>query len=542
MLATFLVGIALGSGLYALVPRRISRASLFVWLQCLIAVSVLLTVPLFERLPQMYVMMHDRFMHDWRTVQVARFGLAALVMCVPTILLGTLLPTVSALLIDRAGHLGRRLGKAYSYNTAGNVLGAAAAGLLLVPLIGMQRTIVSGAFLNLLAGTAVLLCARKLSWRRRITGTLAGGFATLLIACFLTPWSPAVMNSGVYVYAHRYRQMLERYRRVSAQGGSAPRLSAGRLLTMAMNQYRLLFYETGVNATVAVMEDQEGTRFLTIDGKTDASTGSKSDMKTQVMIGQLPLLFHDEPDEVLIVGLGSGVTAGSVLTHEVRLVDCAEISPAVVKAARLFDEHNHHALDDPRLKIVGRDARNLLLTSEKRYDVIISQPSNPWISGSAGDPIFVARKDNPVRVDYRCLRKRLCEPSVRRDIVRVGLDPELLLFQLFVMNEEEVGSFLYAGLNRPLVYNTDERLHTEFSTPKQLTRRNRLTRFLKPGRLHGDLSSLLTMVKNLDPQALEMLLAAGAAAKELENGLPSPEKHGNGLPAKGTPGNQSRDI
>ncbi|HQO78797.1 MAG TPA: spermidine synthase, partial [Thermodesulfobacteriota bacterium] len=100
-----------------------------------------------------------------------------------------------------------------------------------------------------------------------------------------------------------------------------------------MDQYDLLYYKQGIMATVTVMERSDGVRFLTINGKTDASTGRKSDMRTQVMIAQLPMLFHKDPDEVLVVGLGSGVTVGSVLTHPVRVLDCAEISPSVIEAA-----------------------------------------------------------------------------------------------------------------------------------------------------------------------------------------------------------------
>ena len=177
--------------------------------------------------------------------------------------------------------------------------------------------------------------------------------------------------------------MEKRFRSLEEAEGESSRLSTWDIWEMSMNQYDLLYYKPGVTATVAVMERKDGVRSLTIDGKTDASTGGKSDMRTQVMIGQLPLLFHEKPDKVLVVGLGSGVTAGSVLTHDVRLVDVAEISPGVIEAAEYFSEANHDALKDPRLHLIPRDARNFLLTEEGKYDVVISQPSNPWIKGEA---------------------------------------------------------------------------------------------------------------------------------------------------------------
>jgi spermidine synthase len=106
-------------------------------------------------------------------------------------------------------------------------------------------------------------------------------------------------------------------------------------------------------------------------------------LPTQILLGQLPLLFAPKRDEVLVVGLGSGLTVGSVLTHPVKGVDCIELEDAVVQGSRFFEEHNRKPLADPRTAILVNDARNHLLVTGERYDVIISEPSNPWIAGAA---------------------------------------------------------------------------------------------------------------------------------------------------------------
>lgn len=557
MLATFLLGIALGSALYGRIRQHVSSGALFVALQLVITFSVLSTIPLFEKLPFLFLTIHSQWVHSWEGMQILRFALSAVIMLVPCLAMGTLLPTVSALIIERTDHLGHRLGRAYSWNTLGNVCGAVAAGLVLVPLLGMQKTLIVGSILNLAAACLVLISLPAVRLGRR---TIPAGASVALLAflvVLIEPWAPRVMSSGVYVYAPRYHKMVDRYETAAEHKDRVPELPTWDVLEMAMKQFELLYYNPGVSSTVAVMEKENGVRFLTIDGKTDASTGAKSDMKTQVMIAQLPLLFHPDPDKVLVVGLGSGITAGSVLTHDVRIVDCAEISRGVIEAARHFSEANHHALDDPRLKILPRDARNVLLTNQERYDVVISQPSNPWISGesdlftlewyrlvrerleegglflqwipsylmskrdmkviihtlrdvfphlsawtsgSLGDLIFMARKNAPLEVDYDEFVHRVDRKEVKRDIVRVGFDPYLLPVDLFVMNEKELPVYLYSSLEGPLRKNTDDHLITEFSTPKQLFHRNAVDRFQEPERLHGKIGSLADILKDISKE------------------------------------------
>jgi spermidine synthase len=135
-----------------------------------------------------------------------------------------------------------------------------------------------------------------------------------------------------------------------------------------------------VSGTVSVHQAGDNT-FLRVNGKIDASTGS--DMPTQVLSGHLPLLLHPEPRTVLVIGMGSGVTAGAVAHHPVRRIDLVEIEPAVIEASRFFASVNGDVLKNPRVRVVIADGRNFLLTTSERYDVIISEPSNPWIAGLA---------------------------------------------------------------------------------------------------------------------------------------------------------------
>jgi spermidine synthase len=164
-------------------------------------------------------------------------------------------------------------------------------------------------------------------------------------------------------------------------------------LRTALTAGRLLYYREGATATVAVREAL-GSKSLSIDGKVDASTGG--DMLTQRLLAHLPLLLHPDPRQIAIIGLGSGVTLGSALAHPIARADTIEISPEVVEASRWFEGENHRALSDPRTKLIVGDARSHLTLTRTQYDVIISEPSNPWMAGIASlftREFFVAARE-----------------------------------------------------------------------------------------------------------------------------------------------------
>nr|NIQ97218.1 methyltransferase domain-containing protein [Desulfuromonadales bacterium] len=183
-----------------------------------------------------------------------------------------------------------------------------------------------------------------------------------LAAILPRPWDQKLMNSGVYVYAPKY----------AAQGG----------LQRVLADEKIIDVIEGIDATVAIHESPDGkVRFFTVNGKTDGGTGE--DMTTQVLVGHAPMLLHPAPRDVLVIGLGTGITLKGLPDHADCRIDCVEISPEVVKAAEYFSDANGRALEDPDIRLTVEDGRNLLLTSTNTYDVIISEPSNPWQTGNA---------------------------------------------------------------------------------------------------------------------------------------------------------------
>jgi len=139
-------------------------------------------------------------------------------------------------------------------------------------------------------------------------------------------------------------------------------------------------YKEGPTATVSVRRDW-GITSLAINGRTNAS--DREDMPTQVMVGQLPLLLAPNTRNAMVVGFASGVSAGAMLQSPLEALDCIELEPAAVEASRFFEHVNHRPLNDPRLRLIIDDARAHLRITRTRYDIIVSEPSHPWVPGVA---------------------------------------------------------------------------------------------------------------------------------------------------------------
>ena len=144
--------------------------------------------------------------------------------------------------------------------------------------------------------------------------------------------------------------------------------------------HQLLMFAEGRTATVSVRRDW-GITSVAINGRTNASDGD--DMPTQILLGQLGILAAPRLEHALVVGFATGVTPGAVLQSPIQSVDCVEIEPAAVASSSFFNHVNNRPLSDPRLHLITDDARNYLRVNPVRYDLIVSEPSHPWVPGVA---------------------------------------------------------------------------------------------------------------------------------------------------------------
>ncbi len=502
MLTTFLIGLALGSFLFARIwGGRQADASLFGWLAVAAGLAALALVPAFERLPDLVLAILKRMSPSAEGALLTQFALSFLVMIVPTTLLGAAFPCAVQVCAKALPRLGRDVGRVYSVNTVGTIVGALLAGFVLVPSFGAQAAMMLAAAVNAAAGLAVLIASAPAGhrWRRAAPVPLALMIAVGLL--FLPRWDTRVMAGGVSVYVKRF---------VFAPDPAA-------LFRETASSRQLLFYREGLNSTVAV-ERTERMTSLRVDGKVDASNGA--DMATQLMLGHLPLLLHPRPERVLVIGLGSGVTAGAVAQHPiVREIDVVELEPAVVEASKFFEPENRGVLRDPRVRAVIGDGRNFILAASKQYDVISSEPSNPWMAGVAnlfsrefygiarqrladdgimvqwfhgyslfprelrmivntfrqvfphatlwrtmrGDYLLVGSASR-LKVDYRLLEQRIAaSAAVREDLASLRLATPVDLLTLFLLDEGDLARFAKGAPE-----NTDDRPLLEFAAPLAL--------------------------------------------------------------------------
>lgn len=357
ILTTFILGLALGTMTFSRWCNRFQDLlKVFGLLQLGIGLSALAAVPFFSSIPLVNRWVYLNWGLGFSSIQWANFLIIFTLIFVPTFLMGGQFPVVIKLVAHRLASLGRHVGTAYACNTVGTIFGSFIGGFLLIPWLGIQNTIIAAILVNAVLGIFLLMKSKSLSIQ--VKSYVLPGVLLLFVFCAsgIAPWDKAVISSGSFMP----------YRIADLEGA-------------LLQENKLLFYKEGIHTTVTTELAVTGNIFLRVNGKTDASLAM--DMRTQLLSGYLPMFFHEDPQSVLVVGQGSGVTLGAVEQFPVREIDLVEISPAVIAGSRFFSPFNHQALDDSRVRLFLEDGRNHLTHSDKKYDVIISEPSNPWISG-----------------------------------------------------------------------------------------------------------------------------------------------------------------
>lgn len=351
VLATYLLGLVLGSALYA---RRADRLR-DPWgvFAVLIAAAGLLAILQIAGLGQWLVaaqsgveMMVLSLGGSELAGMSARFAVAALcVVFLPTTLLGAAFPLALRLSVD-SGHVGRDVGLVVALNTLGGILGVVLTGFVLVPAVGLVRTL---ALLAILAAVIGLLAV----WRGVGVGR-GGRIAVLAIAV-------ATLATAVLTPPRHLAELMP-----AARNG------------------QITFYQEGRGGTVAVVEQGKGDRRfnrLYIQGVSNTGDAMPS-LRYMRLQALLPLLIHrGEPRSSLVIGFGTGITAGAMLRYrDLEHPVVAELLPEVLAAAPNF-QGTFGAIKDPRLEIRLRDGRRELLRSDERYDMITLEPPPPSAAG-----------------------------------------------------------------------------------------------------------------------------------------------------------------
>ncbi|MFB3892946.1 MAG: fused MFS/spermidine synthase [Phycisphaerae bacterium] len=504
ILAAFIFGLAAGGAVAARFADRIREPMRALGIiEVAIGLSALLVVPFMGELPMVVFRMVARSGHSFWQLQMLELGLVVLVTVVPTSLMGAALPLASRIYVQSRRGVGRSVGAVYASNTLGSILGSFGCGFVLIPILGIERSMFAAASCNVLVGCAFLALSKGMAASRQALAVGAALTASVLAMLAIPRWDQAMMTSGPYLKARRLL------------AADVERATAKTLTGDA----RLLFYKEGLGTTVAVTESGVN-RVLMVNGKPDASTGQ--DAQTQFMLAHVPMLLHPDPRQVLVIGLGSGITLGAAALYPAQRLDCVEISPPVVEASHFFDDVNHRPLDDKRVHLAISDGRNHVKLTDRRYDVIISEPSNPWIAGIAdlftreffqschdkltergvaciwvctydmkpeafrsivkafgtvfksmsiwqsqpGDRLLVGCKSD-LAVDEAALEERMAWPAIAPDLKSAGIaGPADFLGRLLM------GTAGAAGLARGATMNTDDNAFLEFSSPALSQREN----------------------------------------------------------------------
>jgi spermidine synthase len=505
MLTAFLLGLTSGAGAAAYFLKRRRAADPRLVLAAALAAAGLLSFAAahtIQALPRLFGEVYFRLDPSPEGWWLAQLGIALCVMFPTTFALGWVFPVVLEAVGGGRARVASSVGSVYAANTLGTILGAASGGFLLIPLLGVGTTLAAVAVGQLLLGAALLPGSAAGTPSRRRTWAVIGVALAVLCAAFRPGWDVLMMNSGVYMNIQD----------VDASGGWESFQRGIR------TNNELVYARDGLTASILVARQPEfDNLYLAVNGKIDAS--SRVDLETQVMAGQLPLLFHEAPLDVLIIGLASGITARSVATHPVERIRVVEVEPAMIEAARQFAPYNHDVLDDPRLTLSINDARNELQFNSMSYDVIISEPSNPWMTVASnlftedffriartrlrpggvfgqwvqtysltpensrsilaafhrsfphvlvfetlnGIDLLLIGSDQPLVLDVDVLERRSSSLWVRTDLARVGIHSGLDIVAML-----QTGGAALNDVVRGATVNTDDGGIVEFSAPKSL--------------------------------------------------------------------------
>lgn len=508
ILVAFLTGIALGSASYGAFVKvfRIglpSTRTLVLWFgltQVVIGATALLVTVYLRDIPANSIRVLNYFVETGLASFGARawahFALAFLYMVVPAFFMGVAFPIAGEALARHRRAVGRAVGEVLAYNTVGAILGAGVSGLVLIHLVGIERSLQVLTVVNIGLGLAVVASLLRPTW-----APAAVGAASLAVVAFL-----ALAPDVARVWDRNYFAI---FRSNQPEAFRTPEM-----VREAVENTDVLYYAEGVESIVSVIRVKGGEKAFLTNGRVEASSHLQA-QQVQYTLGHLPMLLHPGPKDVLVVGMGSGMTAGATAVHpSVERVTIVEIEKAVFGVARAFEEFNHGVLDHPKVRVVVNDGRNFLLTTDRTFDVITADPIHPWFRGAGylysseyfrlaatrlrpGGviaqwlPIYeltpkdlesvvrtfrehfaytlmwlthydaeIVGSNSPFVIDEAELDRRIAEPDVASSLRRVMMGSATDLLSYFVMGTEGMKRFGWNG-----ILNTDDYLYLEFSAP-----------------------------------------------------------------------------
>lgn len=437
VLVVYLVALGVGSAWASRRGGRVARVEPDLAVaHAALGLFMLAAVAAVNRLPYWYLRLYDAWEPATLAGVVAMSStLVWLVLFLPVLSAGMVLPLVlvGAVPPDARG-TGAAVGRIYAVNTVGAIVGSVASGFFLIPVLGSQATLLA---VSALAAAMALAFAFSKPTPRWVAAAAVMAAGVIAVGVLQRPdWNYLELHAGVF---------------------EPGRITGTVTDTLTEEGERTLYHREGPTASVVVVERPSGARVLIVNARVNASD-TPADMGTQVLLAQVPLLLAPRVDEVFVLGWGSGVTAGSATVGSTERVTAVELEPAVVQASAQFLHVNRDPLRNPRVRLYEDDARHILLASHDTYDVIISEPSQPWSAGVAN--VFTQdfyrlaeRRLNAEGVFAQWLQLYQISFDVFRSVVATfqSVFPEVLIFK--PPNSLDV---VLLGSRQPLVLDVDE--------------------------------------------------------------------------------------
>jgi spermidine synthase len=509
VVALFLLGLAGGAWIVGRKDRTKMLRPTMMIVELITAVSLVLSLFVLNKIPAWLIKLGMGFhVSSWSGLLALQIVSATLLIFVPALLMGMVMPLVLVWASNQVKAVSR-VGRSYAVNTIGAIAGAFATGFVLIPKTSIRFTL-------LLAAVTCLLVA-ILAYRPVGEGLAPvvrrclaiGLFPVLMIVLFVVAPRMNLADLSVGAYDSLVRVLAQTREGIQDEAQAT-----------GPNIHELLMYREGPTATVSVRRDQD-TVSMAINGRTNASD-SIYDMPTQVMLGQLPMLVAPKQENGLIIGFATGVTVGSMLQSPIKSVTCVELEPATVEGSQFFNHVNNRPLDDPRTQLIIDDARTYLRVTKERYDIIVSEPSHPWVPGVAnlftqeffelgrsrlsdqgifvqwvqiyqlsteslrsvlatyhkvfphvlvfrvgglnkGKDLLLVGSNQPIDIDR--LPQRRDDELIRAELARINLQSQDDVKSWFVCDEKRLGPAV-AGA----VINTDDNMHIETTVPREAFR------------------------------------------------------------------------
>jgi len=509
VVALFLIGLAGGAWFIGRRDRSAKLLRTLCIVEAVTAVSLFASLHVVNRLPWLLVRLGSNLnISSWTGLLGLQVLCATLLVLVPALLMGMVMPLVLAWAATDPARGVARVGRAYAINTIGAIAGAFFTGFVLIPKTSTKfALVISAAVCVIVAGVAYRPAPET---REPVLKRALAIGASLLIVLSMPALTPRMNLADLSIGAY---DTLVRVLAKTREGENTDQSTHS-------NIHQLLMYDEGPTATVSVRRDNE-TISMAINGRTNASD-SMFDMPTQVMLGQLPVFVAPRIEKGLIIGFATGITVGSMLQSPIQSVTCLELEPGTVDGSRFFEHVNNLPLADPRMRLIIDDARTFLRVTPERFDIIVSEPSHPWVPGVAnlftqeffelgksrlndqgvfvqwvqiyqlsteslrsvlatytrvfphvlmfrvgglnkGKDLLLFGSNQPLSLDR--LSERLTDSRVQKEIARVNLSTEADVRSWFVCDETKLGPAV-AGAT----INTDDNMHIETTVPRETFR------------------------------------------------------------------------